>query len=445
MKPANEPRTFTPLLCALLLAFGGAAPGAREFSLDEALALAAANNTSLAAKKTALEQARRTARFSWNALLPSVSVSGGLSQSHELYKDPSETDPASWNARGGVSLTFSSDVPAQMKLAAVNLSIEEEVYGEAERALVSEVSTKFYELLADRDNLAILKDALVLAQNQYEETKRKHERGLASELDLLNAEYTWRTAGQDADDAGRVYEKDLAQFLLTIGADSAGEALETPSGEIAARLLALPAVEQLAARHLEKRADVKQAALSAEAAKLTSLAKSLSSRAPTLSLSESVALSPADSGFSGLDTAKGTFSLSVSVPLSTWLPFSSDGLSVKARKEDAATAEAALAAARKQAALDIREKAGAVEQAAAKIDSAEMNFRIASRAYELSRQGYGAGLVSQTDLLSSRQRMVSARQAALQAGIGHISAVYAMASALGMSAGEIYGLYGREK
>jgi outer membrane protein TolC len=52
--------------------------------------------------------------------------------------------------------------------------------------------------------------------------------------------------------------------------------------------------------------------------------------------------------------------------------------------------------------------------------------------------------VSQTDLLSARQRMVSAKQAALQTEIAYISAVYNLATALGMRVEEVFELYGKK-
>jgi multidrug efflux system outer membrane protein len=420
------------MMCAAAV---GALLGAQDFTLQEAAALAAANNTDLLAAKRSLEQARRDSRYSWNALLPSLSLSGGLSHTH-AFDGGGSADP-SWSASGGIDLTLSAGVASQMRLASLAYQAQEAAYLEAERALIARVSTDFYQLLADKENITILKDALALAQNQYDETKRKHGRGLASELDLLNAEYTWRTAGPAVDDAERAYAISLARFRVTIGLDR--EAARSPAGDVSARLLALPDADTLAARYAGQRSDVKQALLAVETAKANVTLKTLSDRAPTLRLAETLALR---GGAGAEPAANGTFSLTLSVPLSAWLPVSTNGLAIRTLKEKVEGAEEALAAARVQAALDIREKVDAAEQAAERRESASLNYRIANRAYELSRQGYNSGLVSQTDLLEARQRMVSARQAVLQAEIAYTGAVYNLSTALGLSAEEVYTEWG---
>jgi outer membrane protein TolC len=363
-----------------------------------------------------------------------------VGHSHQIYPSGAAASDPTWSITGEVRFSLKGDVPAQMKLAAVSLRTAEAAYLDAELTLISTVSTTFYQLLADKENLTILRDAMTLYQSQYEETKRKYDQGLASELDMLRAELTWRKSGPAVEEAELRYERDMAQFRLTIGAGGEG----SPQGVIEERQLRLPGPEELADWHLGRRNDVRTAVLAAEAGKLTARQKSLSARSPTITLSESLPLSGAKSGFAGVDTLKGTFSLSVSIPVNPWLPFSSDGLNIQSAQEDAVTAEMALAYTRKQAALDIREKVDALRQAEEDIATAELSYRIANRVYELSQKSYNAGLESQTDMLNDRQDMVSARQAVLVAEIARIEAVYALAAALGMRVEELYGLYGGE-
>ncbi|MDR1786480.1 MAG: TolC family protein [Spirochaetaceae bacterium] len=462
MKTPVPPRRLLLLIMTALLC--AAAPGAEDFSLEQALELALGNNADLAAKKVALEQARREAAFSWNALWPNLSLTGGISNTHPI--DPAgdgttswsagigtaSTDPITfsfaasdiWSASVGVNVKPIAAVPVQMRLAAVKLLSEGETYLEAERALITEVSTGFFKLLADRENIEILRAALALSKRQYEETMQKYNRGLASELDLLNAEYDYQTAGPELDDAVKAYDASLASFLLVLGLE--GDADRTPAGDIVTRLVKLPPRAELAALYTGNRGDVKRADLAVRSSELGALSAKLQAKAPTIGLSESFALSPgpaATGAAAGADpVSKGVFSLSVSIPVTPWLPFSSPALSLKAADETTALAERSLETTRKQAALDIQKKADALGQAAGKIHSARMNHTIAARAHELSQQGYEAGLVSQTDLLSARQRMVSARQAVLQAEIAYISAVYDLAGALGLRVEQIYDLYG---
>jgi len=444
------------ITCLAVWAALETAAAAEDFStlsLEEAVSLALGNNTEFAAKQTALEQARRSAKYAWNALLPSVSLTGGVQHTHVLNGGgesgwdwnagvgSAASDPVTfslgaadqWSASIGLNLKPVAAVPVQTRLAAVEKAAAEETYREAERELVTAVSTGFYQLLADKENTGILRDALALAENLYQETRRKYERGLASELDLLNAEYTWRTAVPALADAEQAYRASLARFRLTIGLDGEGEI--EPEGEIDGRRLSLPDAGDLAAWGAAARSDVRQAEYAVKTASLSARTTKLSNRVPTVSLLEKFSIIPGSS-------SKGTFSLSVTIPLDSYIPVSSEALDIRAADENVKKTERALEQTRKTAALDIREKAAAVEQAVEKIESAALNYRITSRAFELSQQGYNAGLVSQTDLDTARQRMVSARQSSLTAEVSHISAVYALAGALGVTVDELYTLYG---
>jgi multidrug efflux system outer membrane protein len=143
-------------------------------------------------------------------------------------------------------------------------------------------------------------------------------------------------------------------------------------------------------------------------------------------------------------TLGGEFSIGISIPITPWIPGSSQSLTIKNTEDASAEAQTTLDSTRKQALLDIQKKVNEALQYAERIEGAELNHRIASRAHELSQQGYRSGLVSQTDLLSARQRMITAKQAAVTAQIAYISAVYNLAAALGLDAEQVYNLYAKQ-
>jgi multidrug efflux system outer membrane protein len=106
-------------------------------------------------------------------------------------------------------------------------------------------------------------------------------------------------------------------------------------------------------------------------------------------------------------------------------------------------AQSTLETARKKAAEDIKQKADTLLRTEESIETRQLNYRISLRAYELSEQGYARGLVSATDLEASRQRMIGARQAVLQAEVSYLSASYELASALNLDIAEFYERYMR--
>jgi multidrug efflux system outer membrane protein len=148
-------------------------------------------------------------------------------------------------------------------------------------------------------------------------------------------------------------------------------------------------------------------------------------------------------GFIGSPSASGTFSLTLSIPVSSFVPGSSGSLEIKTARDSAVLAESALETARNKAAEDIKQKADTLLRAGESIASRQQNYRISLRAYELSEQGYERGLVSVTDLQASRQRMISAQQLVLLVEVSYLSAAYELAAALNLDIGELYEKYGQ--
>ncbi|AEF80848.1 TolC family protein [Leadbettera azotonutricia] len=411
---------------------------AESLTLEKALDAALKNNADLKKSELAAYQALREKNNTWNMFLPSMTASLGVANTHPIRP---EGDPSnSWSASASVSLQLSAAMPANAKLLGFKAQAAEEAYDNARRTLVTQVSTNFYALLAENQNIEILRTDLELKKQQYEQTSKNYQSGLASELEMLNALYSYQIAGPALNDAAVKFEQNRAAFLLLIGLDAAGAAeLE---GEIEVMLLDLPRAGELAARYCDNRYDVRAQAVAIEQAKLNAQVGSLT-RAPSINFSESISLSPPqNAGFSFDDpTSSGRFSVSVSIPISSWIPGSTQSLNAKTLKENAAQTELSLDTVRKNAAQDIQKKADEINRIRENMESAALNLRITSRAYELSEQGYRGGLVSQTDLQNANKNMVNAKQTLLTTNAGYLAAVYNLAAALRLDIAEVYTLY----
>ncbi len=408
-------------------------------TLDEAITLALENNADLKTQAVSLESARRTNASSWNKFLPSVSLTGSLTNSHSF--GAGGTDSWNWNAAAGLSIGFTAGIPAQLKQSTLEYEAALTSYAKLEKEITSKVSSSFYSLLAEYENIAILKDSLELSKQQYEQIKKNYESGLASELETLKAQYTYLAAGPTLETAVTTYKANLAEFQTLIGSESA----VTPEGELTLRRLVLPEAEELTAAYAENRFDVIQKRQALEQAQTAKTVQTLNTNAPSISLSENLRLTPdTQYAFSGTPSAAGSFSVSVSIPLDGFIPGSSKNLTIKSAQDSVTTAQIALDTARVKAAQDIETKAAALNKVWSTIDVTQLNYRIAARSYELSKEGYEAGLISQTDLESSRQQMVSARQNLSQTAASYITASYDLADALNISIEELYRLFGAE-
>ncbi|GHT56327.1 hypothetical protein FACS1894109_04930 [Spirochaetia bacterium] len=419
---------------------------AESLSLEKALDTALQNNADLKKNAVTLQQAKRDKDNAWNMFLPSLSASLGISNSHVITPKPeNEIEPMwPWSASASASLQFTAAIPARIKLLNLKYQAAEESYQNEIRKLTSSVSTSFYSLLAEKMSIEILRSDLEVKRQQYETANRNYQNGLASELDMLNAQYTFQTAGPALNDAVTKYETNVAAFLLLIGIDAKTDA--APEGIIEIKTLTLPPVDELSAAYLENRYDVKAQAIAVEQAKLNAAVES-ANKIPSISFSESIRSGPPqNAGFSFDNPAtSGSFSISVSIPITPWIPGSSQNISAKTAAEKKDTEAITLDSVQKNAAQDIQKKVDEIERITENMGSTELNYRIAQRAAELSEQGYRGGLVSQTDLQAANQRMVSANQTVVTAKINYLTAVYNLASALSLDVEELYRLYAADK
>jgi multidrug efflux system outer membrane protein len=213
------------------------------------------------------------------------------------------------------------------------------------------------------------------------------------------------------------------------------------AGDIEVKSLALPPGEALAAAYGDRHFDVAEQSFTLRQTELNAKIRT-ASLAPTLNLSESVRISPQNTGFSFADpSSSGTFSLSLSIPVSSFIPGSSSSLEIKTARDSASLAQSTLETAKKKAMEDIKQKVDTLLRTGESIESIQLKYRISLRTYELSEQGYARGLVSATDLQESRQRMISVQQEMVDADVSYLSASYELASALNLDITGLYELY----
>lgn len=422
-------------------------------TLAEAQKLALEGNATLRSQQLSLEASKREAQSRWNFFLPGISLSGSLSNSHSIYS-PQSSAPGgggggaggnssgnsawSWSASGGLNLSLTAGIPVQMKLASLRYEIAQTNYESQRQNILSSVASSFYNLLTSTKNLTVLEDNVALTRQQYEQARQNYNRGLASELDMLRAQYAALSAEPQLDKARSQYQSDLAAFQLLIGSTEK----YVPQGEFSLQQLQLPEAQVLVDSYLEQRLDVIQKRQSLQEAEFSKTAQVLSAKAPSISLSENIRLSPTGNSMSGTPSISGSFSVGVSIPVDGYIPGSSKSLTVEKSKDSVETARINLETTLAQARQDIVNKANNVKLLWHSVEVAKLNETIAERSYQLSQEGYRAGLVSQTDMENSRQQMVSAQLSGSTSQSQYLAGVEQLAIALGLQVQEVYELFG---
>ena len=423
----------------------------RYISLEEAQLLALEGNATLRSQQLSLEASKREAQSRWNSFLPGISLSGSLSNSHNIYS-PSGSSAGggsgaggnsswNWSASGGVSLSLTAGIPVQMQLATLRYELAQTNYESQRQTILSSVASSFYNLLTSTKNLTVLEANVSLTRQQYEQARLNYNRGLTSELDMLRAQYAALSAEPQLEKARSQYDSDLASFQLLLGSQEK----YIPTGEFSLQQLQLPDATVLIASYLENRLDVIQKRQSLREAELTKTAQVLSARAPSISLSESIRMGPSGGGMKGEPSVSGSFSMGVSIPVDGYIPGSSKSLSVGKSKDSVEVARINLETTLVQARQDIVNTAKNVQLLWHAVEISKLNETIAERAYQLSQEGYRAGLVSQTDMENSRQQMVSAQLSGSTSQSQYLVGVGNLANALGLQVQDVYELFGNEE
>ena len=145
--------------------------GARPFidieTIKKTIELTKENNPDLKKQKLTLEDAKRKAQNKWNKFLPNMSASANLSNGHD-FAGSSNWD---WRASAGANLSFSFALPSTIQQTQLNYLIEQANYQKLESQTISSVSTTFYSLIAEQQNIQILKESQNLAKKTIKRGK----------------------------------------------------------------------------------------------------------------------------------------------------------------------------------------------------------------------------------------------------------------------------------
>ncbi len=339
-----------------------------------------------------------------------------------------------------MSLSLNAGIPAQIRSILLSYDSAEISYEEAKTQLEIQVAKTFYSLIASAINIDISKNNLLLAQSQYEQTQRNYNSGLASELSLLQAQYTVESLKPEIQKLESDYNYNLKSFYSVLGFPYDAD-IEL-SGSISIQQLYLPDASQLFVQYSGRRYDLASLENAVESAKLSKQSATLTKLAPSVSLGANWSLSDLLKPSDLIDS--GSFALSVSIPLNGFIPGSSDYLSIKDSADSVTLASIALAQGRKDALLDIDKNVFEINRLWETVSVCELNEGIAERSYELAVQGYNAGLVTQTDLESERQKLLEVQQSLLQSKLDYLNAVYDLSYALQISVEELYATYSAE-
>lgn len=389
--------------------------GWREFFTDprlqQLIALALRNNRDLRVAVLNIESARANYRIQRAALLPSLQADAALNK---------ESVPAAVSGFGfpitesyysaGLALTaFEIDLFGRARSlthsALEQYFAQEETRRSTQLSLIAQIANAYLTLASDRELQRLAQQTLVSQQQSYELTRKRHDSGAASGLDLAQAETTVQSARADLERYGGTVQTDIDALMLLVGSAIDPSLLPADFGQQVVELTPLPA--GLPSAVLLRRPDV----LAAEHTLRAQNANIGAARAaffPTISLTGSYgSASEPLSGLFKRGSTDWTFTPQATVPIF-------QGGQLLANLSASHTERAiALAQYEKTVQTGFREvsDALALSGALARQHEAQQALVAATaRAYDLSQQRYRAGRDSFLNVLDSQRSYYAAQQ-----------------------------------
>ncbi len=137
----------------------------------------------------AISRARASLSSTQSGLFPTTSVNFGGSNSGNY---DSSTSHGRWN--GGLSSSWTPDIwggtRREVEAAVAALGSSKAAAAATRTALASAIATTYFEWISAQESLRIAREQLIFQENTYNITRKRRENGMASNLDLVQAEAT---------------------------------------------------------------------------------------------------------------------------------------------------------------------------------------------------------------------------------------------------------------
>lgn len=387
---------MTKILPALLIGLIVTLPAIAEeplvIDLREAVDAAVEGNTDMRKQRIDLEAARRAYNYRAATFLPSLDVAASLAS----------TPPASFTPQAGLSadLTFSlraSDFSGLRK-APLDLQTAETGYANLAASTIRSVKKAFYALLILEERETLLEENIDSMKARYEAARYDWETGRIAEYEVLSARLSYLTLLPELEDFRIQAAASRETFLRLLNLPP--ETAFTLDGSLDVEV-SVPNRDTLRAA-VEEHGTLKLLELRRQQRE-EALRVLYDRYYPVLNIGASLDIPP---GSLSLSPAAGGkyYSLSVSIDLADFLPFSPMAESVTAAREALETIDLDIAS----AARNLRTTTGALLD---KIGKAERDIEVYRFNLELAEEYYN---IVKTEYEEGRQDIMSLEDADLK-------------------------------
>ena len=375
-----------------------------------------------------------------SSFTPSLSLTGSIGTGAGFFSKADGWD-SSWDGLTGsvgisTSFTFAGSSINEKKTK--NISNESSLLKleTSEDDLETSVINGYFSIAQARDSIELSENSLEQARTQLQSVQERYDAGLASELDLVQAENSVSTAEYGLQSLKSQYTLLLMSFKNLTGLDLTDiELMDVSSFEIKELLSS----EELFNRYAYSSPTIKQLDLAARSAELSYSTTKLGSIVPSLSLSAGYTINggyqtPSMMGGRS-DTLSDSLSVSarVSIPLDAYLPSSSTAGSIAKAKNSAQDARTQLSNALVDFKYSLESTCQSIGLSAVQIDNQEKVLAALEKQYGLTENAYYAGEIDLSSLQTIENNVLSARSSLLNLKYTYIKSLYTLSQTLGVS------------
>ena len=432
-------------------------------TIDQAVKYAIENSKSLKSSAIDLEIAKRANTFSWNVLLPSVSVSGTLARSNNIdsvkqgmltsatimglhtgqmtvadMMDPNSTkaseiadkmmqgafedeETARWHPAGSLQFQWAFNLASieSMIIARKNYENGKITWEKTCNETELSIRQNFYQILLLKEKLRIDEESLSNSEARMKQAEINYRNGQVPELSLLNARVTYLNKKPDVEWERQQLSQMMDLFAFLLGLPYSQEielvgSIDTDYSNLRASLGDVDA-DMLFEKYIEQSPEIQDLKKKIEIQKSGIAASNLKTFTPNLVIGWG--FSPAVSNIKKdwFDDKNYSDSGSLSITLMyqnlfDMLPFSANMQKIKDSKQTLAKTQLGLEQLYQKTEMTIHNSVADINKSIDNINSMNRNIEVAQAAYNSTLRGYNSG--SQEEL-AVKDAETSLRQAKL--------------------------------
>lgn len=353
-------------------------------TLEECISLAKENNLSIKVQKNTLNDLKRKNETSWNSVSPSIKGDAAFQD------DFTNKTTESFSISGSLGLTLSTNLYSTIKGAKLNYENGLLTYNQAVKQIEMSVWKTFYDLIYKTEYFSFQSQNLLTAKKNYEQNLEKFKNGKISELDVMSSRVSYEQKKPVLEEARIDLTNNLELFKNIIGVDFDDEIKLDGSLDFLLELkdIKLPPKENPSP-------DVQAAKFAVEIAENNLLAQRFSSYSPvitgTYKYGQTLNID------NSLWNETSSLSVGVSIPLDSYLPWSSSAVSINSKKESLESAKLNLEDAETSIRVNTENALRKINQIISMLEVSKETVALAKKTYEMTETAYNYG---KTDFLT---------------------------------------------